>query len=439
MHITGMKIGSIPPFTQPVEFEFDRRANVLIGPNASGKSTALTCLSGWSVNAYLPDDMGQVLEVYASDDGFEWPDFNVFRPQDRTLGSLPMVYIPATRMALPNLNNLSDDERHLLEWRKIEPWSQVLTERENPQVFDPRIVYQAMYIVDEGLHRDEFGHGSEGEISRYRGVVKLMAATNNCVKRICDIVQNQRISHYQDDTYFTNSVLESPIVHPGMGVHTNDPPRFGRERSPLFLGDLSSGTQGTFLWIMYLSVMVAQFYDFVGDWDTKPAILFIDEIENHLHPTWQRRVIPALLEHFPGLQIFATTHSPFVVAGLKAGQVHLLDRDENGVVTYRPNTEAIVGWTADEILRTMMGVDDPTDDETARNAAKLRRLRDEGPQPTDEEEEHRQAEMQRLRRLVNRDLLAGGPREAQRELFEQQFGEALEKYLQSQDLNQDNG
>ena len=98
-----------------------------------------------------------------------------------------------------------------------------------------------------------------------------------------------------------------------------------------------------------------------------------------------------------------------------------------------------MGWTADEILRTMMGVQDPTDDETARNAAELRRLRDEGPRPTDEEEEHRQAEMQRLRRLVNRDLLAGGPREAQRELFEQQFGEALEKYLQSQDLNQDNG
>ena len=139
------------------------------------------------------------------------------------------------------------------------------------------------------------------------------------------------------------------------------------------------------------------------------------------------------------MQIFATTHSPFVVAGLKAGQVHLLNRDENGVVTASTNTEDIVGWTADEILRTMMGVQDPTDDETARNAAELRRLRDEGPRPTDEEEEHRQAEMQRLRRLVNRDLLAGGPREAQRELFEQQFGEALEKYLQSQDLNQDNG
>ena len=75
---------------------------------------------------------------------------------------------------------------------------------------------------------------------------------------------------------------------------------------------------------------------------------------------------PALLKHFPGLQIFATTHSPFVVAGLKAGQAHLLKRDDEGKVTATTNPEDIVGWTADEILRNMMGVEDPTDDATAQ-------------------------------------------------------------------------
>ena len=112
------------------------------------------------------------------------------------------------------------------------------------------------------------------------------------------------------------------------------------------------------------------------EWETNPVILLIDEIENHLHPTWQRRVIPALLEHFPGLQIFATTHSPFVVAGLKAGQVHLLNRDQNGVVTATTNTEDVMGWTADEILRNMMGVDEPTDQLTVDRANRLRQLRE---------------------------------------------------------------
>ena len=187
---------------------------------------------------------------------------------------------------------------------------------------------------------------------------------------------------------------------------------------------------------------MALHYGWEEGWEKKPAILLIDEIENHLHPTWQRRVIPALLDknHFPNLQIFATTHSPFVVAGLKAGQVHLLDRDKTtGVVTASTNEKDIIGWTADEILRTMMGVDDPTDDRTAAAARKLRRLRQEPPCAIPEEEEQRQERIRELRQKVDRDLLAGGPMAAQRELFGEQFLEALKDYVQSNNLNQENG
>ena len=58
--------------------------------------------------------------------------------------------------------------------------------------------------------------------------------------------------------------------------------------------------------------------------------------------------------------------------------MHLLKRDENGRVTATTNTEDIVGWTADEILRNLMGVDDPTDDDTAAAARELRELRTRG-------------------------------------------------------------
>ena len=228
--------------------------------------------------------------------------------------------------------------------------------------------------------------------------------------------------------------FKQPELHYAMGIRTTD-----AGNDPLYIGELSTGTQGLYLWIWFLALRMAYHYNYRTNWETRPAVLCIDEIENHLHPTWQRRVIPALLENFPGLQIFATTHSPFVVAGLKAGQVHLLNRDENGVVTATNNEQDIIGWTADEILRTFMGVDDPTDDETAKAAQELRKLRNEGPRSTPEEEEQRQAEMQQLQQLVDRDLLAGGPMAAQRELFEQQFAEALERYRQSHNLNQENG
>ena len=174
-------------------------------------------------------------------------------------------------------------------------------------------------------------------------------------------------------------------------------------------------------------------YEYTEDWHERPAILLIDEIENHLHPAWQRRVIPALLEHFPGLQIFATTHSPFVVAGLKAGQVHLLKRDENGVVTATTNTEDIIGWTADEILRTMMGVDEPTDQLTVDRADRLRQLREKDTLTPDEEDE-----LNALRRQVNETFLnKSSPLEAQRE----RYSELMQQFLLSRqsDLSHDGG
>jgi len=47
-----------------------------------------------------------------------------------------------------------------------------------------------------------------------------------------------------------------------------------------------------------------------------PGIVLIDEIDLHLHPTWQRLVIPNLLKTFPKFQFVATTHSPFMIQSL---------------------------------------------------------------------------------------------------------------------------
>ena len=76
------------------------------------------------------------------------------------------------------------------------------------------------------------------------------------------------------------------------------------------LNVLSQGTQSIVQWLARFLIGYAEYYDFPPDLDTKPGILIIDEIDAHLHPSWQRRIIPALIRHFPNLQIFCSTHSP---------------------------------------------------------------------------------------------------------------------------------
>ena len=178
-----------------------------------------------------------------------------------------------------------------------------------------------------------------------------------------------------------------------------------------------------FCWILYLALKLAAFNRFEDGWEDKPAILFIDEVENHLHPTWQRRVIPTLLEYFPNLQIFGATHSPFVVAGLRARQVHLLKQEQLGVISTTTNTEDVVGWTADEILRAWMEVDEPTDLVTIDRSIRLRELQAKLSLTADEE-----SELNTLRRQVNESLLSrDGPVEPQKE----RYSDLMQRFLET--------
>jgi predicted ATP-binding protein involved in virulence len=56
----------------------------------------------------------------------------------------------------------------------------------------------------------------------------------------------------------------------------------------------------------------------------KNLILFLDEIEVHLHPAWQRKVLPIVQELFKNAQIFVSTHSPFVVNSVDDAWVYKL-------------------------------------------------------------------------------------------------------------------
>ena len=56
-------------------------------------------------------------------------------------------------------------------------------------------------------------------------------------------------------------------------------------------------------------------------------ILFLDEIEVHLHPAWQRKILPVVQKFFKNAQIVISTHSPFVVGSVDGAWIHKLKKD----------------------------------------------------------------------------------------------------------------
>ncbi|NEP61706.1 MAG: AAA family ATPase [Symploca sp. SIO2G7] len=81
------------------------------------------------------------------------------------------------------------------------------------------------------------------------------------------------------------------------------------------------------------------------------GIVLVDEIDLHLHPSWQRQVLDSLLNTFENLQFVVTTHSPQVIASAQQQWMRLLLTGEPQAL----NTEPVQGRDTNSILREIMG------------------------------------------------------------------------------------
>lgn len=102
-----------------------------------------------------------------------------------------------------------------------------------------------------------------------------------------------------------------------------------------------------------------------------PGIVLIDEIDLHLHPSWQWKVVDALKSTFPKVQFIATTHSPIIIASCQ--QENLITLQLEDIFLDKPS-EVIVGktakgWMVDSVLKEFMQTKN-RDPETSAKLAK---------------------------------------------------------------------
>jgi hypothetical protein len=80
------------------------------------------------------------------------------------------------------------------------------------------------------------------------------------------------------------------------------------------------------------------------------GVVLIDEIDLHLHPSWQRTVVTTLSTAFPRLQFIMTSHSPLVANTVRKENIFLTDTASDGSATIKQIDEHVYGRTADQLL-----------------------------------------------------------------------------------------
>jgi AAA domain, putative AbiEii toxin, Type IV TA system len=92
----------------------------------------------------------------------------------------------------------------------------------------------------------------------------------------------------------------------------------------------------------------------------EPGICLVDELDLHMHPSWQRKVIDDLSRIFPATQFIVTVHSPLVVQAAEDANLVVLKRypDDPSRVLIDNDVEAIKGWRIDQVLTSdLFGLD----------------------------------------------------------------------------------
>ena len=87
------------------------------------------------------------------------------------------------------------------------------------------------------------------------------------------------------------------------------------------------------------------------------GVVLIDEVDLHLHPAWQKKVIKDLMSIFPKIQLIVTTHAPSVISSVKKENLRIL----KGNQVYQMNGE-VYGKDVKSVMSEIMGVSDRPDD-----------------------------------------------------------------------------
>ncbi|MEE9287462.1 MAG: AAA family ATPase [Gammaproteobacteria bacterium] len=122
------------------------------------------------------------------------------------------------------------------------------------------------------------------------------------------------------------------------------------------LRDLADGYKSTFLWVTDLLGWALNHKPSLRNIRQVTGIVLIDEIEQHLHPTWQTQVVQRLRTTFPSVQFIITTHSPLVASSVGSLQTEvnvdnlMLLELKKGNIVVKHNLEQMKGLRFDQVL-----------------------------------------------------------------------------------------
>ncbi|MFY9344568.1 MAG: AAA family ATPase [Planctomycetota bacterium] len=372
-----------------LDVSFPRQVTVFAGINGSGKSTVLQAIAAllWRVGGGLREGAREREPLQANDvrngsphallvintdwsaEGFDRVDWGL-----RVTRVLSKAHRKLESVAVrPQANFLGVVAKQVRDRLQLEPDRSIplaVMYRTNRAVLDIPLRIRKRHVFDQFSALEE---ALEGGWSNFRLFFEWFRERE-------DIENEQRVRSHPKRDHVLEAVRGAvSALMPGfkdlrvqrqpLGMHVT------KDGIDLDVAQLSDGEKCLLAMVADIARRLALANPSTKDPCCATGVVLIDEIELHLHPKWQRQVVPRLTKAFPNCQFILSTHSPQVLGSVRPEDVYLLGKEGDAVTATKP--AATFGRDSNEILLEVMDTEARPEDIRKRLDAMFRHI-DEG-------------------------------------------------------------
>ncbi len=384
IYYVGLKIENARCFTETQDLRLvdsngcPARWTLLVGENGVGKTTLLQCLSWMRPTPYYPPDQAWQAGIQPLLHDQDPPIMaRLLRDgARRTALQAEMVEVPdlaSCRLSTPCVRTgieLDAEDNEFAGARLTQGLNEPAT------TVEPFVITYAANRYMGHQNADELSDSEPVDLLR-TDRTELVDAADVLSQLDYSALKGNAKSKARLDGMKGALAEILPFIDAAGDIDIQDPEEPGggirfRTRSgnvPLY--GLSLGHRTVTAWTVDLAWRLFRRYPDSPKPLEEPAVVLIDEIDLHLHPRWQRRIMAQFSHHFTNVQFVATTHSPLMITSMRDVNVAVLKQPEAGDhVVIENDPEIVEGWRFDQILVGVFGL------ETARSLRVEELMRD---------------------------------------------------------------
>ena len=359
MKITKLDVTNLRSF-EFAEFTFNPHFNLIAGINGAGKSTVLDAIRTCASHILPALRRGPSRPF-----GFGIDDIHDNAPiADATLhftldGEPCRFSLREWRepRAFDNAENLEKLRREILDADRLGDRPRNLIrdlaetlDTPSPTVFNPPEVQQkglaaleesAPLVLYFSTARTQLSARKESSSAAAQGAgaayVRALGVRELSVVQLADWLRAQQaLATERPASQHLVDVVEAAVRQFLPGFQNLRPSKVGPSQllidhggTTLHLRQLSDGERSVLVLMLDIAKRLTQANPYLADpLSAAEAVILIDEIDLHLHPQWQRKIVGDLTRTFPNCQFIATTHSPQVIGEVNHEQIQMIDGDD---------------------------------------------------------------------------------------------------------------